>query len=94
MKIIIHFMYVPSIVNCDQQLLNIEQQRNYHQDLPHVVSSCPSQSRSHRCWSQYSRRRARGKQSPSSSLTLSMLQAIVLVVPPAEACLHLRGYEQ
>ena len=88
-----HSFHVPSIVNVnyDQQFLNIEQQKNYH-DLPHVVSSCPSQFRSHRCLSQYRRRRARGKQSASSSLTL--LQTIVLVVPPAEACLHLRGYEQ
>ena len=88
-----HSFHVPSIVNVnyDQQFLNIEQQKNYH-DLPHVVSSCPSQFRSHRCLSQYRRRRARGKQCPSSSLTL--LQTIVLVAPPAEACLHLRGYEQ
>ena len=27
-----HSFHVPSIVNCDQQLLNIEQQKNYHQD--------------------------------------------------------------
>ena len=88
-----HSFHVPSIVNVnyDQQFLNIEQQKNYH-DLPHVVSSCPSQFRSHRCLSQYRRRRARGKQTASSSLTL--LQTIVLVAPPAEACLHLRGYEQ